>query len=89
MKRSLQLAKSAEKWAPGRIPDQIDGRLLRTGTANFSASGLKRQDSDLIVIESSEAAAAFKRAFDDRFAGGAALSLGVKQETGERGTNAR
>jgi hypothetical protein len=23
---------------------QIDGRLLRTGAANFSASGLKRQD---------------------------------------------
>jgi phosphatidylserine/phosphatidylglycerophosphate/cardiolipin synthase-like enzyme len=33
---------------------QIDGRLLRTGAANFSASGLKRQDNDLIVIESAE-----------------------------------
>jgi hypothetical protein len=42
---------------------QIDGRLLRTGAANFSASGLKRQDNDLIMIES-EAAAAFKWAFD-------------------------
>ena len=31
---------------------QIDGRLLRTGAANFSASGLKRQDNDVIVIES-------------------------------------
>ncbi|WGJ13761.1 hypothetical protein QEV83_13860 [Methylocapsa sp. D3K7] len=31
----------------------IDGRLLRSGAANFSASGLKRQDNDLIVIESS------------------------------------
>jgi phosphatidylserine/phosphatidylglycerophosphate/cardiolipin synthase-like enzyme len=40
---------------------QIDGRLLRTGAANFSASGLKRQDNDLIVIESAEAAAAFMR----------------------------
>jgi hypothetical protein len=39
---------------------------LRTGTANFSASGLKRQDNDLIAIESAEAAAAFKR---PRFAG--------------------
>jgi phosphatidylserine/phosphatidylglycerophosphate/cardiolipin synthase-like enzyme len=38
---------------------QIDGRLLRTGAANFSAPGLKRQDNDLIVIESSGAAAAF------------------------------
>jgi phosphatidylserine/phosphatidylglycerophosphate/cardiolipin synthase-like enzyme len=48
---------------------QIDGRLLRTGAANFSASGLKRQDNDLIVIESA-AAATFKRAFDGRFANG-------------------
>src|SRR5450631_1328353 len=37
---------------------QIDGRLLRTGAANFSASGLKRQDNDLIVIESATAAPA-------------------------------
>jgi hypothetical protein len=25
---------------------QIDGRMLRTGAANFSASGLKPQDND-------------------------------------------
>src|SRR5262249_17313301 len=30
---------------------QIDGRWLRTGAANFSASGLKRQDNDLLVID--------------------------------------
>ena len=35
---------------------EIDGRWLRTGAANFSASGLKRQDNDLIVIKSAEAA---------------------------------
>jgi phosphatidylserine/phosphatidylglycerophosphate/cardiolipin synthase-like enzyme len=40
---------------------QIDGGILRTGAANFSASGLKREDNDLIVIESVEAAAAFWR----------------------------
>ena len=44
---------------------QIDGRLLRTGAANFSASGLKRQDNDLIVIESAEAARKFKSVFED------------------------
>jgi phosphatidylserine/phosphatidylglycerophosphate/cardiolipin synthase-like enzyme len=33
---------------------QIDGKLLRTGAANFSASGLKRQDNDLIIIESAQ-----------------------------------
>jgi phosphatidylserine/phosphatidylglycerophosphate/cardiolipin synthase-like enzyme len=52
---------------------QIDGRLLRTGAANFSASGLKRQDNDLIIIESVDAAAAFKRNFDARFAKGETL----------------
>jgi phosphatidylserine/phosphatidylglycerophosphate/cardiolipin synthase-like enzyme len=40
---------------------QIDGRLLRTGAANFSASGLKRQDNDLIMIDSADAATKFKR----------------------------
>jgi hypothetical protein len=56
---------------------QIDGTLLRTGAANFSASGLKRQDNDLVVIETAEAAAAFKRAFDARFASGEIWSRGV------------
>ncbi len=32
---------------------EIDGHLLRTGAANFSASGLKGQDNDLIVIRTS------------------------------------
>ena len=58
---------------------QIDGRLLRTGAANFSASGLKRQDNDLIVIESAAAAAAFKHAFDAQYASGEALAAGAKR----------
>jgi hypothetical protein len=33
---------------------QIGGRLLRTGAPNFSAPGLKRQDNDLVVIESAQ-----------------------------------
>lgn len=53
--------------------------LLRTGAANFSASGLKRQDNDLVVIESAEAAAAFKRAFEAEFASGVASSVGANQ----------
>jgi phosphatidylserine/phosphatidylglycerophosphate/cardiolipin synthase-like enzyme len=57
---------------------QIDGKLLLTGAANFSASGLKRQDNDLIVIESPDAAAAFERAFEGRYYSGDSLSLGVK-----------
>jgi phosphatidylserine/phosphatidylglycerophosphate/cardiolipin synthase-like enzyme len=58
---------------------QIDGRLLRTGAANFSASGLKRQDNDLIVIESPAAAASFKRNFEARYASGEALAAGAKR----------
>jgi phosphatidylserine/phosphatidylglycerophosphate/cardiolipin synthase-like enzyme len=58
---------------------QIDGWLLRTGAANFSASGLKRQDNDLSVIESAVPAASFKRNFDARYASGEALAVGAKQ----------
>jgi phosphatidylserine/phosphatidylglycerophosphate/cardiolipin synthase-like enzyme len=54
---------------------QIDGQWLRTGAANFSASGLKRQDNDLLVIESQAAATAFEHRFDAIFAGGEAVSL--------------
>jgi hypothetical protein len=53
--------------------------LLRTSAANSSACGLKRQDNDLIVIESAGAAAAFKRTFDARFASVEALSVSAKQ----------
>jgi phosphatidylserine/phosphatidylglycerophosphate/cardiolipin synthase-like enzyme len=58
---------------------QIDGRLLRTGAANFSASWLKRQDNDLAVIESAGDAQAFKREFDSQFASGEALTAGAKR----------
>jgi len=53
---------------------EIDGRLLRTGAANFSASGLKRQDNDLIVIESATAAAMIKRDFETQFSAGETLT---------------
>jgi phosphatidylserine/phosphatidylglycerophosphate/cardiolipin synthase-like enzyme len=53
---------------------EIDGQLLRTGAANFSASGLKRQDNDLIVIRDVQAAAKFKHVFEGRFASGERLS---------------
>ncbi|MGH6845941.1 MAG: hypothetical protein ACREC0_00455 [Methylocella sp.] len=49
--------------------------MLRTGAANFPASGAKRQDNDLIMIESAVAAAAFRREFDAMFDGGEVLSL--------------
>jgi phosphatidylserine/phosphatidylglycerophosphate/cardiolipin synthase-like enzyme len=42
----------------------IDGRLLRSGSANFSAGGERRQDNDLIVIRDAVGTAAFEAHFD-------------------------
>lgn len=42
----------------------IDGRVLRSGSANFSVSGAGYQDNDIVVIDSPEAAARFRAAFD-------------------------
>jgi phosphatidylserine/phosphatidylglycerophosphate/cardiolipin synthase-like enzyme len=71
---TVEIRTKRDHGAPMHLKSyQIDGRLLRTGAANFSASGLKRQDNDLIVIESASAAAAFKRALDARFASGEVL----------------
>ncbi len=41
----------------------VDGRILRSGSANLSASGLKQQDNDVIVVHEASAA----RAFEERF----------------------
>lgn len=41
----------------------IDGRVLRGGAANFSASGLKHQDNDRYETDDPVAVAAFERAF--------------------------
>ncbi len=43
---------------------QVDGRVLRSGSANFSVSGEEFQDNDLIVIDSPAAAAAFSDMFE-------------------------
>jgi phosphatidylserine/phosphatidylglycerophosphate/cardiolipin synthase-like enzyme len=52
---------------------QIDGVLLRTGSANLSASGEKQQDNDLVVIESAAAAQDFGRRFEAIWTKGEAL----------------
>jgi phosphatidylserine/phosphatidylglycerophosphate/cardiolipin synthase-like enzyme len=41
----------------------VDGRLLRTGAANFSASGEKRQDNDLIIVRGDGVCAKFAADF--------------------------
>lgn len=43
---------------------QVDRRMLRTGSANFSVSGLQRQENDIIVIESQDAVARYLRDFE-------------------------
>jgi phosphatidylserine/phosphatidylglycerophosphate/cardiolipin synthase-like enzyme len=57
---------------------EIDGHLLRTGSANFSASGEKRQDND-IVLRDARAAAKFKHTFEERFASGDPLVTSADQ----------
>lgn len=47
---------------------QIDGRVLRSGSANFSVSAVAYQDNDIVVIENPLAAARFTAAFDDLWA---------------------
>ena len=42
----------------------VDGRILRTGAANFSYSGMRHQDNDLIIIESRRLAEAFVSRFN-------------------------
>lgn len=47
----------------------IDGRLFRTGSANFSASGLKQQDNDLILFDDPALCGAFEADFDRMWTG--------------------
>jgi phosphatidylserine/phosphatidylglycerophosphate/cardiolipin synthase-like enzyme len=43
----------------------LDGAVLRTGSANFSASGEKQQDNDLIILWDPEATAKFEARFSE------------------------
>lgn len=42
----------------------VDGALLRTGSANFSYSGLKKQDNDLVVLRWAGVCAPFTAKFE-------------------------
>jgi phosphatidylserine/phosphatidylglycerophosphate/cardiolipin synthase-like enzyme len=43
---------------------EVDGQLLRTGSANFNSSGERRQDNELIVFHDAKAAAQFEAHFE-------------------------
>lgn len=42
----------------------VDGRVLRSGSANLSASGLKQQDNDVLIIRDAALAARFESRFE-------------------------
>ncbi len=42
----------------------VDGARLRTGSGNFSHSGLSAQDNDLVLLDDRAAIEAFERNFD-------------------------
>jgi phosphatidylserine/phosphatidylglycerophosphate/cardiolipin synthase-like enzyme len=56
----------------------VDGRVLRTGSANFTFSGLKREDDDIVVIRDPAAISAFEETFEAMWqrGGNAAEALG-------------
>ena len=48
----------------------VDNAVLRTGSANFTASGERRQDNDLVVIRDAAAVAKFAAHFERMWSAG-------------------
>jgi phosphatidylserine/phosphatidylglycerophosphate/cardiolipin synthase-like enzyme len=44
---------------------EVDGKVLRTGSANFSPGAEKSQDNDLVIVHDPTAVAAFVAKFDE------------------------
>jgi phosphatidylserine/phosphatidylglycerophosphate/cardiolipin synthase-like enzyme len=55
----------------------VDAKVLRTGSANFTFSGLKREDDDLVVIRDQAAVAAFEESFEEMWRRAANMSEAV------------
>jgi phosphatidylserine/phosphatidylglycerophosphate/cardiolipin synthase-like enzyme len=55
----------------------VDRKVLRTGSANFTVWGLKREDDDLVVIRDQAAIAAFEESFEGMWRRAANLSEAV------------
>jgi phosphatidylserine/phosphatidylglycerophosphate/cardiolipin synthase-like enzyme len=55
----------------------VDGRVLRTGSANFTVWGLKREDDDLVVIRDQAAITAFEESFEAMWRRAANMSEAV------------
>jgi phosphatidylserine/phosphatidylglycerophosphate/cardiolipin synthase-like enzyme len=63
----------------------VDGERLRTGSGNFSHSGLALQDNVLILVDDSATVAEFERNFDEIWSrGGNAAALFERERGGPR-----
>ncbi len=60
----------------------VDGVRLRTGSGNFSRSGLSAQDNDLILVDDPDAVARFERNFDAIWSRGANAGAAGDRERG-------
>ena len=60
----------------------VDGERLRTGSGNFSRSGLSAQDNDLILVDDREAVARFERNFDEIWSRGTNAGAAGERERG-------
>ena len=60
----------------------VDGKRLRTGSGNFSRSGLSAQDNDLILVDDREAVARFERNFDEIWSRGTNAGAAGERERG-------
>ena len=60
----------------------IDGSVLRTGSGNFSVSGLEKQDNDLVLLSDKAAVTEFERNFSAIWARGQNLDAVTGRETG-------
>jgi phosphatidylserine/phosphatidylglycerophosphate/cardiolipin synthase-like enzyme len=71
--RLREITSSIRMKAPGPYMHlksyAIDSRILRSGSANLSASGLKQQDNDLLILREPSAAHAFEARFEELWAG--------------------
>ena len=56
----------------------VDRRILRSGSANFSASGEDWQDNDLLVIESPALASGFEENFERMWARAGNTRIGLR-----------
>lgn len=63
----------------------VDGARLRTGSGNFSHSGLAYQDNDLVLLDDRDAAAEFERNFEAIWARGENIeAMGARESGGPR-----